>query len=116
MKQYQQVLNRVMREMLEEHQRREERGGANDVEPQLYERDEREGGARPKSSVGAFAARRNTLKLELDIPRPPRSLEFDIPPRPRSGAFHVPEGRKERVGEQLREINERWGFPEVKKE
>jgi hypothetical protein len=55
--------------------------------------------------IGSFAARRNTLDLSLDIP-----------PRPRSGAFYVPQRRQERVGEELREINERWGFPEVKKE
>jgi len=93
--QYEQALNRVMREMLEEHRRE---GGANQLEG------EGEGGVKQKR-IGAFAARRNTLDLSLDIPL-----------RPRSGAFYVPEERKERVGERLREINERWGFPEVKKE
>jgi len=93
--QYEQALNRVMREMLEEHRRE---GGANQLEG------EGEGGVKQKR-IGSFAARRNTLDLSLDIPL-----------RPRSGAFYVPEERKERVGERLREINERWGFPEVKKE
>ena len=92
--QYEQVLARVMREMLEENRRE---GGANQVE-------EGEGGVEQKR-IGSFAARRNTLDLSLDIP-----------PRPRSGAFYVPQRRQERVGEELREINERWGFPEVKKE
>ena len=97
--QYEQALNRIMREMLEEHRREGDRreGGANQVE-------EGEGGVKQKR-IGSFAARRNTLDLSLDIPL-----------RPRSGAFYVPEERKERVGERLREINERWGFPEVKKE
>jgi hypothetical protein len=93
--QYEQALNRIMREMLEEHRRE---GGANQLEG------EGEGGVKQKR-IGSFAARRNTLDLSLDIPL-----------RPRSGAFYVPEERKERVGERLREINERWGFPEVKKE
>ena len=92
--QYEQVLARVMREMLEENRRE---GGANQVE-------EGEGGVKHKR-IGSFAARRNTLDLSLDIP-----------PRPRSGAFYVPQRRQERVGEELRGINERWGFPEVKKE
>jgi hypothetical protein len=92
--QYEQVLARVMREMLEENRRE---GGANQVE-------EGEGGVKQKR-IGSFAARRNTLDLSLDIP-----------PRPRSGAFYVPQRRQERVGEELRGINERWGFPEVKKE
>ena len=92
--QYEQVLARVMREMLEENRRE---GGANQVE-------EGEGGVEQKR-IGSFAARRNTLDLSLDIP-----------PRPRSGAFYVPQRRQERVGEELRGINERWGFPEVKKE
>jgi hypothetical protein len=91
------VLERVMKEMLEENQQRQQ-------QEQVLE----EGGVRQRSHAIAqcdasdFIARRNKLGLKLQIPQ-----RGDLP---------VSVQRQIEAKKRLREVNERWGYPLIQEE